>query len=172
MEWYALQVTTGRENSVQARVLEQLERKGASKYVSEVAVPSMVVIEIKDNQRVERQQRLMPGYILVHADWIKAGVALLAVNGVRGFVGQGEDPAPMDAKEVSKLLGRQSKTVDPETAPVKIGQQVRITSGPLCDFEGEVTQIDLRAQQATVTVQIFGRATPAQIQWRHLKAQH
>lgn len=168
MQWYALQVMAGRENSVRTRVLEQLERGGKSRYVSEVAVPATVVVETKDNKKVEREERLMPGYLLVHADWLSAGGALLAVSGVRGFVGEGDEPVPMPEDEVRRLLGRQSRSVDPDSSPVKIGDHVRITDGPLSDFEGEVTEVDLKGQQATVLVQIFGRSTPTQVKWRHL----
>lgn len=167
-EWYALQVMAGRENSVRARVLDQLQRSDALRYVDEVAVPATTIVEMKGTERVEREQRLMPGYILVHADWFSAGGILLSVQGVRGFVGQGDEPVPMQISEVQRLLGRRAQSRDSRTAPVKVGDEVRITDGPLTDFSGEVTDVDIRGQQATVQVQIFGRATPTIISWRHL----
>lgn len=169
MQWYALQVMAGRENSIRTRILDQLQRNGVSQYVAEIAVPSTVVVENKGNKRVEKEERLMPGYVMVCADWPMAGGALLAISGVRGFVGEGDNPVPMPEEEVSRLLGRQAKVVDPARAPVKMGDQVRIIGGPLSDFEGEVIDVDLRTQQATVMVQIFGRATPTQVAWGHLR---
>lgn len=169
--WYALQVMAGRENSVRARVLDQLQRSNALTYVDEVAVPANTIVEMKGTERVEREERLMPGYILVHADWFAAGTLLLGVQGVRGFVGQGDEPVAMDQSEVQRLLGRREKARQSGQAPVKVGDEVRITDGPMSDFTGEVLDVDPRAQQATVRVQIFGRPTPTTVAWRHLANQ-
>lgn len=168
MQWYALQVLSGQEQNVRSRVLHQLERHQAESAVREVLVPTTTVTEMRGDQRVQREQRLMPGYILVQANWDSAGSVLLGVRGIRGFIGQGNRPSPMTPEELEPLLGHSSRAVTLSRAPVEVGDEVRIVDGPLSDFTGKVVEVDASGQQATVEVQIFGRVTPTQVSWRHL----
>jgi transcriptional antiterminator NusG len=170
-KWYALQVMSGRENSVKGRILEQLERSDASVFVDELSIPSTTTVETKGSKRVERVERLMPGYILVHADWESCGQLLLSVSGVIGFSGQADNPTPLPLDQVQRLLGRKQESMLAYSTPFKVGDTVRITSGPLSDFTGEVLQVHEKILQATVEVQIFGRATPTQLAWLHLQLQ-
>jgi transcriptional antiterminator NusG len=168
MNWYALQVVGGREKSVLRRVNEALERSPVSSAVSQVLVPTETVVEMKSGQRSERQQLLLPGYIIVEADWPTAATELLGVKGIITVLGGVANPAPMPSAQVETLLGLKSKQGPASRAPVAVGDTVRISAGPLSDFEGLVSEVDDRTQQATVQVEIFGRSTPAQISWRDL----
>lgn len=172
-KWYALAVVAGQEKKTRERILDRLERRnetvrGMSIVAPEEEVTVRVGVEPKRKRRMS-----MPGYLLIHAGKIP-GTSLQTISrvqGVLGFLGGNEEPTPLPAGEVEKLLGAD------EGAPVRrgahslfeVGQEVSIIEGPLSDFSGTILELNPEREEAKVSVQIFGRNTPSTLPLRSLR---
>jgi len=170
MKWYTLLTTAGHENKVRTDLMQRLQNAGKDRYVREMVVPTRQVTEIKDGKKVVKEQRFMPGYLLVNIELPMVHGDILSTRGVRGFLGS-QEPVAMMQVEVDRLLGRgQNNGRTAADAPsFKVGETVKIISGPLSDFTGEISEVDEKAAKLTVMVPIFGRPTPTEVEWSHVR---
>lgn len=170
MRWYAVLTTPGRENKVRRDILQRLESLSKSRFVQEIVIPTQEVREHKGDEHVVKEQRILPGYLLLKGELREVQSHVKEVRGVRGFVGNDDHPAPMPQSEIDHILGRAGKADKTQVATAfQIGQTVKITDGPLADFTGEVSEVDERSGKITVLVQIFGRVTPTELDWRQVR---
>lgn len=171
MLWYALLTTPGHENKVKTDIMQRLANAGRSSHVREIAVPTQQVTEVRDGKKVVKEQRILPGYLLVQCALPLVHSDLKATKGVRGFAGPGGEPSALMQIEVDRMLGRGAKgAVAKKSAPAfEVGETVRITEGPLADFSGEISEVDNKADKLTVLVPIFGRTTPAEVSFAHVR---
>jgi transcriptional antiterminator NusG len=125
---------------------------------------------MKDNQKVTVEKRTMPGYVLVQMDLNEDSWSLVkGTPGVTGFVGASNEPVPLTQAEVDRLLHMEPQERPRSRAQFSIGESVKVVSGPLSDFSGEISEVNEDAQKLKVLVSIFGRETPVEVGFDQVK---
>jgi transcriptional antiterminator NusG len=138
--------------------------------VRQVVVPTESVSEMKDNQKITVEKRTMPGYVLVNMDLNEDSWQVVkGTPGVTGFVGASNEPIPLTQMEVDRLLKREQTQRPASRAQFSIGESVKVISGPLSDFSGEISEINEDASKLKVLVSIFGRETPVEVGYDQVK---
>ena len=133
-------------------------------------MPTETVSEMKDNQKVTVEKRTMPGYVLVNMELNEDSWQLVkGTPGVTGFVGASNEPVPLTQPEVDRLLHREVARASRTQAQFSIGESVKVISGPLSDFSGEISEINEDAAQAQGACSIFGRETPVEVGFDQVK---
>jgi transcription termination/antitermination protein NusG len=169
--WYVINTYSGHENKVKQNLEHRVSSLNQSRAVRRVVVPTETVQEMKDNQKVTVEKRTMPGYVLVNMDLNEDSWAVVkGTPGVTGFVGASNEPIPLTQMEVDRLLHRSDVAVRaPSRAQFSIGESVKVISGPLSDFSGEISEINEDASKLKVLVSIFGRETPVEVGYDQVK---
>jgi transcriptional antiterminator NusG len=143
---------------------------GQQRAVRQVVVPTESVSEMKDNQKITVEKRTMPGYVLVNMELNEESWGLVkGTPGVTGFVGASNEPVPLTQGEVDRLLHKEVAVRERTRAQFTIGESVKVISGPLSDFSGEISEINDDAGRLKVLVSIFGRETPAEVGFDQVK---
>jgi transcriptional antiterminator NusG len=138
--------------------------------VRQIVVPTESVSEMKDNQKITVEKRTMPGYVLVNMDLNEDSWALVkGTPGVTGFVGASNEPVPLTQAEVDRLLHQEKAERPRSRAQFSIGESIKVISGPLSDFSGEISEVNEDAQRLKVLVSIFGRETPVEVGFDQVK---
>ena len=169
--WYVVNTYSGHENKVKHNLEHRIVSLGQQRSVRRIVVPTESVSEIKDNQKITVEKRTMPGYVLVNMDLNEDSWALVkGTPGVTGFVGASNEPVPLTQAEVDRLL-HQVKDAEPRRsrAQFSIGESIKVISGPLSDFSGEISEVNDDAQRLKVLVSIFGRETPVEVGFDQVK---
>jgi transcriptional antiterminator NusG len=170
--WYAVNTYSGHENKVKHNLEHRVESLGQQRRVRQIVIPTEQVSEVKDGQKVQVERRTMPGYVLVNMDMNDDAWTLVkGTPGVTGFVGPQNKPVPLPETEVDRLLNRDVEPgvrVRPR-AQFSIGETVKVVSGPLSDFSGEISEINEDAVKLKVLVSIFGRETPVEVGFDQVK---
>ena len=168
--WYVVNTYSGHENKVKQNLEHRVTSLGQKRFVRQVVVPTETVSEMKDNQKVSVEKRTMPGYVLVNMELNDDSWGLVKnTPGVTGFVGASNEPVPLTQTEVDRLLHREVAQKVATKAQFSIGEQVKVVSGPLSDFSGEISEINSDAQKLKVLVSIFGRETPVEVGFDQVK---
>jgi transcriptional antiterminator NusG len=166
--WYSVSVLSNFEKKIAEQIRAEVAEKGLEDEIDEVLVPTEEVIEIRRGKKVPTERRFMPGYVLVHMEMSDQGYHLInSINRVTGFLGPQGRPMPMRDSEVNQILNRVEEN---ESAPrtlisFDIGEKVSVNDGPFEGFEGMVDSVDDDNQRLKVTVSIFGRATPIELEF-------
>ena len=167
--WYSVSVLSNFEKRIAEQIRTSVEENGLQEDFGEVLVPTEEVIEIRRNKKVTAERRFMPGYVLVHMEMSDRGYHLInSINRVTGFLGPQGKPMPMRDAEVQAILGRvqENEGEGPRSTIVfDIGENVSVTDGPFEGFSGMVEEVDDEQQRLKVTVSIFGRATPVELEF-------
>jgi transcriptional antiterminator NusG len=143
---------------------------GAQKNVRQIVIPMETVSEMKDGQRVQTEKRTMPGYVLVNMELNEdTWNVVKGTPGVTGFVGPQNKPVPLSQAEVDRLLKREAAERPRTKAQFSIGESVKVVSGPLSDFSGEISEVMDDASKLRVLVSIFGRETPVEVGFDQVK---
>jgi transcription termination/antitermination protein NusG len=168
--WYVINTYSGHEKKVKQNLEHRVQSLGQARAVRQIVVPTETVQEVKDNQKVSVEKRTMPGYVLVNMDLSDDSWSLVKnTPGVTGFVGPSNEPIPLTQGEVDRLLHREVAVRTPSRAQFSIGESVRVISGPLSDFSGEISEINEDASKLKVLVSIFGRETPVEVGYDQVK---
>jgi transcriptional antiterminator NusG len=170
--WYVINTYSGHENKVKANLEHRIESMGQRKRFRRVVVPTEQVIETKDGQKVQAEKRTLPGYVLVNMDLDDDAWAVVKnTPGVTGFVGAGSTPVPLSQAEVDRILHTGGATALQARPQVEfeLGESVKITSGPLADFDGEIIDVNPDAQKLQVMVNIFERQVPVEVGFDNVK---
>jgi transcription termination/antitermination protein NusG len=170
--WYVINTYSGHENKVKTNLEHRIESMNQRSRFRRVVVPTEQVIETKDGQKVQAEKRTLPGYVLVNMDMNPdAWTVVKNTPGVTGFVGAGATPAPLSQPEVDRILHTASPQALASRAQVEfqLGESVKITSGPLADFDGEITDVNADAQKLQVMVNIFERQVPVEVGFENVK---
>jgi transcriptional antiterminator NusG len=170
--WYVINTYSGHENKVKTNLEHRIESMNQRSRFRRVVVPTEQVIETKDGQKVQAEKRTLPGYVLVNMDMNPdAWTVVKNTPGVTGFVGAGATPAPLSQPEVDRILHTASPAALASRAQVEfqLGESVKITSGPLADFDGEITDVNADAQKLQVMVNIFERQVPVEVGFENVK---
>jgi transcriptional antiterminator NusG len=166
--WYSVSVLSNFEKKIAEQIKQAVGDAGLEDEIDEVLVPTEEVIEVRRGKKVTSERRFMPGYVLVHMDMSDRGYHLISsINRVTGFLGPQGRPMPMRDEEVNSILNR---VEEGEIAPrnlihYEIGEQVQVTDGPFEGFSGMVEGVDEEHSRLKVSVSIFGRATPVELEF-------
>ena len=168
--WYVINTYSGHENKVKQNLEHRVSSLNQTRAVRQVVVPTETVQEMKDNQKISVEKRTMPGYVLVNMDLNEDSWQVVkGTPGVTGFVGASNEPIPLTQAEVDRLLHREVAQKVPSRAQFSIGESVKVISGPLSDFSGEISEINEDASKLKVLVSIFGRETPVEVGYDQVK---
>lgn len=166
LRWYVINTYSGHENKVRANILRRVETQHRKRSIREVVVPTEQVVETnKDGQKVQTERRTLPGYVLVNMDMgdDDAWSLIKDTPGVTGFVGATKNddhrPPPLTRSEVDRLLHTQTESRPKVRAEFTVGESIKVISGPLSDFTGEIAEINADHMKLKVLVNIFGRET-------------
>ena len=168
--WYSVSVLSNFEKKVAEAIRQSVAEKGLDDQIDEVLVPTEEVIEIRRGKKVTSERRFMPGYVLVHMEMSDRTYHLVnSINRVTGFLGAQGKPMPMRDDEVNAMLNRSGQG-GVEVAPrnlirFEVGEKVNVTDGPFEGFSGMVEEIDEISSRIKVTVSIFGRPTPVELEF-------
>ncbi len=169
MRWYVVHAYSGYENYVKKTLQEYVDRAGLQAQFSEILVPSEEVVEIRDGKKRKSERKFFPGYVLVHMDMDDTTWHLVrSVPRVMGFIGGTPDkPAPITEREANQILQRMVEGSESPRPKVLFepGEVVRVTSGPFADFEAVVEEVDYDKNKLRVSVLIFGRSTPVELEF-------
>ena len=162
--WYVIHCYSGYEKKVCQAIEQRINTMGMRDKIFDVIVPTAEEIEIKDGKRRTVEKRVFPGYILVEMRLDEdSWYVVRNTPGVTGFVGMGNDPTPLRPEEVKQIMQRMSEDSPVIKVNFKVGQKVRIISGPFNDFPGTVAAIDMDKSKVRVMVNFFGRETPVEL---------
>jgi transcriptional antiterminator NusG len=179
--WYVINTYSGHENKVKHNLEHRVQTMGQARKVRQVVVPTEQVQEIKEGRKVAVEKRTMPGYVLVQMEMTDDAWGLVKnTPGVTGFVGSRNKPLPLSQSEVDNLLHTETPGVAAAPgqpgaerakprAQYEIGETVKVISGPLSDFSGEIAEINDDAAKLKVLVSIFGRETPVEVGYDQVK---
>ena len=166
--WYSVSVLSNFEKKVAEQIKQAVIDAGLQEEIDEVLVPTEEVIEVRRGKKVTSERRFMPGYVLVRMEMTNRGYHLISsINRVTGFLGPQGKPMPMRDAEVNAILNR---VEEGEAAPrnlirFEIGEKVKVTDGPFEGFDGMVEEVDEDHSRLKVSVSIFGRATPVELEF-------
>ncbi|HEX5584284.1 transcription termination/antitermination protein NusG [Gaiella sp.] len=171
--WYVINTYSGHENKVKTNLEHRIDSMNQQTRFRRVVVPTEQVIETKDGQKVQAEKRVLPGYVLVNMDLNDdAWTVVKNTPGVTGFVGAGSKPVPLSQPEVDRILktgqtagGDRART----TIEYSLGESVKVTSGPLSDFDGEIVDVNPDQQKLKVLVDIFERQVPVELGFDQVK---
>lgn len=166
--WYSVSVLSNFEKKVAEQIKTAVAEAGLTEEIDEVLVPTEEVIEVRRGKKVTSERRFMPGYVLVRMEMSNRGYHLISsINRVTGFLGPQGKPMPMRDSEVNQILNR---VEEGEAAPrnlirFDVGEKVKVTDGPFEGFDGMVEDVDEEHSRLKVSVSIFGRATPVELEF-------
>src|SRR3954464_5113127 len=170
--WYVINTYSGHENKVKTNLEHRIESMNQRPRFRRVVVPTEQVIETKDGQKVQTEKRVLPGYVLVNMDLNDdAWTVVKNTPGVTGFVGAGSKPVPLSEAEVARILHTGQAAADRPRSVVEfsLGESVKVTSGPLSDFDGEIVDVNADQQKLKVLVDIFERQVPVELGFDQVK---
>ena len=172
--WYSVSVLSNFEKKIAEQIKTAAADAGLEDQIEEVLVPTEEVIEVRRNKKVTAERRFMPGYVLVRMDMTDKGYHLInSINRVTGFLGPQGKPMPMRDEEVNAILNRVEEGEQAPRALIhfETGEKVSVTDGPFEGFDGMVEEVDDENQRLKVTVSIFGRATPVELEYTQVSKQ-
>ena len=170
--WYVINTYSGHENKVKNNLEHRIMSMNQGPRFRRVVVPTEQVIETKDGQKVQAEKRVLPGYVLVNMDLNDDAWAVVKnTPGVTGFVGAGSTPVPLAQAEVDRILRTGTAVGDRPRTQVEysLGESVKVTSGPLSDFDGEIVDVNPDQQKLKVLVSIFERQVPVELGFEMVK---
>ena len=175
MRWYVLQAFSGFENRVAVTLREYIKLHRMEDQFGEVLVPTEEVVESVGGKRRRTERKFFPGYVLVQMEMNDDTWHLVkSVPRVMGFIGGTADkPAPISKREADRILNRVQETADKPRHRTEFqpGESVRVTEGPFSDFAGTVEEVDYEKGRLKVSVSIFGRATPVELEFSQVEKQ-
>jgi len=172
--WYVVNTYSGHENKVKQNLEHRAQSLNQRRAVRQVVVPTETVTEMKDNQKTSVEKRTMPGYVLVNMELNDDSWQLVkGTPGVTGFVGAGTKPVPLSQPEVDRILHHGAPAGGgpalKSQVEFSLGESVKVTSGPLSDFDGEIVDVNADQQKLKVLVDIFERQVPVELSFDQVK---
>ncbi len=173
MRWYVVHAYSGMEKAVERNLRERIDRAGMQSKFGRILVPTEEVVELKNGKKAVTERRFYPGYVLVEMDMADDTWHLVKhTSKVTGFVGGARNrPAPISEAEVAKIVNQMQEGVDKPKPKVEwtVGELVRVKEGPFTDFNGAVEEVNYEKSKVRVSVTIFGRATPVELDFMQVE---
>jgi transcriptional antiterminator NusG len=170
--WYVINTYSGHEKKVKANLEHRIDSMGQRQRFRRVVVPTEHVIETKEGQKVQIEKRILPGYVLVNMNLDDDSWGVVKnTPGVTGFAGPAGKPVPLQQGDVDRLLHTGAATAERARSTVEftLGESVKVTSGPLSDFDGEIVEVNPEQQKLKVLVDIFERQVPVELGFDQVK---
>ena len=171
-KWYIVQTFSGFEQKVAGTLRETVKIKELGEKICEVLVPLHEVTEVRRGKRVQRKKKYFPSYVLVKMEMNKELYHMIKnIQKVTGFLGTTGLPVPVSDKEIDKILGniKEGSLVPEPSISFDIGEQVKVCEGPFASFTGLVEEIDEEKSRLKVSVSIFGRPTPIELEYNQVE---
>jgi len=173
LKWYVVHAYSGMEKSVERNIAERIQRAGMQSKFGRILVPTEEVVEMKNGQKRTTERKFFPGYVLVEMVMDDDTWHLVKhTNKVTGFVGGAKNrPAPISDEEVRKIVNQMQEGADKPRHKVEfeVGEYVRVKDGPFTDFNGSVEEVNYEKNKVRVSVTIFGRATPVELEFSQVE---
>ena len=170
--WYIVQTFSGFEQKVTQTLKDNIKSKELDDKIEEVLVPMHEVTEVKRGKRVQKKKKYFPSYVLVKMEMNKELYHMIKnIQKVTGFLGTAGNPVPVSEKEIDKIMGRiKEGTLAPKAEiTFDIGEQVKVCEGPFASFSGLVEEVDEEKSRLKVSVSIFGRPTPIDLEYNQVE---
>lgn len=168
--WYVVHTYSGHENKVKVNLEKRIEYMNMGDKIFRVEVPQKTITKVKDGKKQDREEKIFPGYVLV--EMIMDDDSWYVVRhtaGVTKFVGSSKKPIPAKDSEIKKIIHRAQSQVTKVELDVKVGDKVRIVSGPFSDFIGDITEVYPDKSKLRASVSIFGRDTPVELEYKQIQ---
>ena len=173
LKWYVVHAYSGMEKAVERNILERIHRSGMESKFGRILVPTEEVVEIKNGQKKTTERKFFPGYVLVEMVMDDETWHLVKhTNKVTGFVGGAKNrPAPISEEDVQKIVSQMQEGTDKPRHKVEfeVGEYVRVKEGPFTDFNGTGEEVNYEKNRVRVSVTIFGRATPVELEFSQVE---
>ena len=170
--WYIVQSHSSFENKVAQLIKEEADKAKISDKIEEIVVPTHDVTEVKRGKRVQRKKKYFPGYVLIKSEMDNSIYHMIKnIKKVSGFLGSKGVPVPVSDKEIEKILGQMKDGIaqPKSTIDYSIGEKVQVVDGPFASFSGLIEDIDEEKLRVKVSVSIFGRPTPVDLEFNQIE---
>ena len=170
--WYVVHVYSGFETKVAQSVREQARKNGLDDIIEDIQVPSEEVVQIKRGAKVSSDRKFFPGYVLVKMEMVDEAWHLIKdTPKVTGFLGSGGKPSPISKSEAERIMHQVQEGIDRPKPMIsfEVGEQVHVSDGPFSSFNGLVEEVDEEKSRIKVSVSIFGRATPVELEYAQVE---
>ncbi len=170
--WYVVHVYSGFEKKIAQQVKEQAAQKGLADMVDEVLVPAEDVVEMRRGQKINAERKFFPGYVLVKMEMTDQTWHLIKdTPKVTGFLGTKTRPSPITDAEADRIIKQSAEGVERARPAIlfEIGEQIRVADGPFTSFNGTVEEVDEEKGRVKVSVSIFGRSTPVELEYSQVE---
>ncbi len=168
--WYVVHTYSGHENKVKVNLEKRIEYMNMSEKIFRVEVPQKTITQVKSGKKTEKEEKIFPGYVLV--EMIMDDDSWYVVRhtaGVTKFVGSSKKPIPAKDSEIKKIIHRGQTSAPKIELDVKVGDKVRIVSGPFAEFIGDITEVYPDKSKLRANVSIFGRETPVELEYKQIQ---
>ena len=170
--WYIVQTFSGFEHKVSETLKEIIKKKSLNDKISEILVPIHEITEVKRGKRVKRKKKYFPSYVLVKMEMNKELYHMIKnIQKVTGFLGTAGTPVPVSDTEIDKILGniKEGSLIPEPSLSFDVGEQVKVCEGPFSSFSGLVEEVDEEKSRLKVSVSIFGRPTPIELEYNQVE---
>jgi transcriptional antiterminator NusG len=170
--WYVVHVYSGFEKKIAQQIKEQAAQKGLADLIDEVLVPAEEVVELRRGQKINAERKFFPGYVLAKMEMTDDTWHLIKdTPKVTGFLGTKMRPSPITEAEAERIIKQSAEGVENRRPAIlfEIGEQVRVADGPFTSFNGTVEEIDEEKGRVKVSVSIFGRSTPVELEYSQVE---
>ena len=172
MNWYIVQAYSGFEKKVVESIKDELNKNKLQENLGEILVPTHQVTEVKKGKRTKKEKKYFPGYVLIKSEMDNNIYHMIKnIKRVSGFLGTKGIPVPVSDKEVEKILGQIKDGVAQPKSGIEysVGEKVQVVDGPFASFNGMVEEIDEEKSRLKVSVSIFGRPTPVELEYNQVE---
>ena len=172
MNWYIVQTFSGFEQKVAGSIKEKIKKNELNSKIADVVVPVHEVTVVKKGKRVQKKKKYFPSYVLVKMEMNKELYHMIKnIQKVTGFLGTTGTPVPVSDKEIDKILGniKEGSLMPEPSLSFDVGEQVKVCEGPFASFSGLVEEVDEDKSKLKVSVSIFGRPTPIELEYNQVE---
>ena len=167
--WYIVHTCAGYENKVKVNLEKRIEYMNMADKIFRVEVPQKTVVQVKGGKKQEKEEKIFPGYVLVEMIMDEdSWYVVRHTSGVSKFVGSVKKPIPVRESEIKRILHRTSSQVEKVELDVKVGDKIRIVSGPFADFDADIIEVYPDKSKIRANVSIFGRETPVELEYNQI----